>query len=148
MNRRVPVSRALPILVALLSAIAVWPCSAAQMRVSDKDVQQLMKNMVQDSKKFHSLFNSALSRSGIRKTSQAKDAQKLVGNFEKGNKILYDHFKQTRKSGPYLQNSLDTAAPIDQFLRTNQLDAVTVAQWGKIRKELSELAAAFNMPGH
>ena len=140
--------RTVPILFALLLTVAALPSLAAQTRMSDKDVEQLMKNMDQDSKKFQSLFNSAVSKSVIRKTSQEKDAKKLVDGFQKGAKTLYDHFKKTKKSDPYLQNSLDSAAQIDKFLHTTQLDADTNAQWGKVRKELNDLATAFNLAGH
>lgn len=148
MKSPVPFSRVLPVLLALLLVIAALPSLAAQMRMSDKDVEQLMKNMNQDSKKFQSLFNSAVSKSVVRKTSQEKDAKKLVDTFQKGTKTLYDYFKKTKKSDPYLQNSLDSAGQIDKFLQTTQLDADTNAQWAKVRKELNDLAAAFNMPGH
>jgi hypothetical protein len=148
MKSAVTFFRALPILLSLLFAVAALPRLAAQTRMSDKDVEQLMKNMNQDSKKFQSLFDSAVSKSVIRKTSQEKDARKLVDSFQKGTKTLYDHFKQTKKSDPYLQNSLDSAAQVDKFLHTTQLDADTNAQWARVHKELHDLAAAFNMPGH
>ena len=148
MKPRVTLSRALPILLALLFAVAAAPSFAAQTRMSDKDVEQLMKNMGQDSRKFQSLFDAAISKSVIRKTSQEKDAKRLVDTFQKGTKNLYNHFKQTKKSDPYLQNSLDTATQIEKLLQTTQLDADTNAQWAKVRKELKDLAAAFNLPAH
>src|SRR5215469_9679398 len=149
MKSRVAFSRTLPMLLALLVWVGANPPSrAAQMRMSDKDVEQLMKNMEQDSKKFQSLFGSAVSKSVIRKTSLEKDARRLVDTFQKGSKTLYDHFKHTKKGDPYLQNSLDAAARIDKFLHTNELDRDTNAQWAKVRKELTELAVAFNMPAH
>jgi len=146
MKSAATLSRALSVFLVFLFAFAALSSLAAQTRMSDKDVEQLMKNMDQDSKKFQSLFNSAVSKSVIRKTSQEKDAKKLVDSFQKGTKTLYDHFKHTKKSDPYLQNSLDSAAQIDKFLQTTQLGADTNAQWARVRKELNDLAAAFNMP--
>jgi hypothetical protein len=139
------VPRILPVLLALLFAAVALP---AQTRMSDKDVEQLMKNLNQDSKKFQTLFNSGVSKSVIRKTTQAKDAKKMVDNFVKGNQALYDFFRQSKKSDPYLQNSLDSAKQIDSFLQKTQLDADTTAQWGKVHKELSDLAAAFHLSGN
>jgi len=88
MKSPVILSLALPVFLTLLLATMALPSPAAQTRMSDKDVEQLMKNMDQDSKKFQSLFNSAVSKSVIRKTSQEKDARKLVDTFQKGTKKI------------------------------------------------------------
>jgi cell division protein FtsL len=92
---------------ALALSLIFTSVTPAQSRLNDKDLEQRIKNLNSDSKKFQSSFNSALSRSSIRKTSQEKDAKKLADNFTKSTKALYDYFKKTQKSDPYLQNSLD-----------------------------------------
>jgi hypothetical protein len=71
----------------------------AQTRLSDKDVLQYMNNLKHDGKKFRSSFDSALSKSTIRKTTQEKDAKTLAQNFEKQTNSMYGKFKKTTKSG-------------------------------------------------
>ena len=44
--------------------------------MSDKDVQALMQNLRDDAKSFKPQFNSAISKSTIRKTSREKERQK------------------------------------------------------------------------
>jgi hypothetical protein len=120
---------------------------SAQSRLSDKDVEQRLKNMDDDSKKFHSSFNTSVSKSALRKTSQEADSKKLVDNFQKQNLDLYEHFKKTKKVDAYLQNSLNSAAQIEKIMNSTNFDAALSSQWDKIKSELSDIAKAFNVPG-
>lgn len=74
-----------------------------------------MENLSNDSKRFQSAFNNSISKSSIRKTSQEKDAKKLADNFTKSTKALYEHFKKTKKSDPYLQNTLNYADQLEKL---------------------------------
>jgi hypothetical protein len=121
---------------------------AAQSRLSDKDIEQRIKNVDEDTKKFHKSFDASLAKSALRKTSQEKDAKNLAVTLEKQTKALYDHFKQTKKADPYLQNMLDTATQVENVFQATQLDPGTVALWSKIKSQLSDLARAFNLPGY
>jgi hypothetical protein len=87
-----------------LSMVLSLICAAslsAQSRLSDKDVQQHMKTLKDDAKKFRSSFNSALSKSTIRKTTQEKDAKTLAQNFEKQTNSMYETFKKGTKAEPF-----------------------------------------------
>jgi fructose-bisphosphate aldolase class 1 len=75
---------------------------------------QHMKNLKDDTQKFRSSFNSALSKSTIRKTTQEKDAKTLAQNFEKQTNSMYEAFEKSAKAEPYLQNCRDTARQIDK----------------------------------
>jgi len=130
---------------ALIFTLVICVPLLAQNRLSDKDVEQLMNNTYQDAKRFQSAFNQSVSKSVIRKTSQEKDAKNLVDEFQKSTKALKEHFKQTKKSDPYLQNTLDSARQIEKTLHDVQLSPESTTQWAKVRKELDDLAAAFNL---
>jgi hypothetical protein len=145
MNR---ISRSTFLWTALALALAMISTSVvgAQSRLSDKDLEQRIKNLNSDSKKFQSSFNNAISKSSIRKTSQEKDAKKLADTFTKSTKSLQDYFKKTKKSDPYLQNTLNYASQLDKLQSSVQLDSSTSAQWTKIRTQLNDIANAFNVP--
>jgi len=145
--KRIPRTTFLMAALALACSLICGSALSAQSRLSDKDVEQRLKNLDDDSKKFHSSFNSAVSKSSLRKTSQETDAKKLVENFQKQNLALYEHFKKTKKVDPYLQNSLDSAAQIEKVMNSTKFDAAITSQWDKIKSELSVVAKAFNVPG-
>jgi hypothetical protein len=137
----------LAFLALLLSSLGLSRI-AAQSRLSDKDIEQRIKNLDEDTKKFHKSFDASLSKSTLRKTSQERDARNLAESLEKHTKALYDHFKQTKKVDPYLQNALDKATQIEKVFQTTQLDPGTVVLWSKIKSQFSDLAKAFNIPGY
>jgi hypothetical protein len=146
MNRLTRSAMLFTVLSVVLSLICAASLSA-QSRLSDKDVQQHMKNLKDDAKKFRSGFNSALSKSTIRKTTQEKDAKTLAQNFEKQTNSMYETFKKSTKAEPYLQNCLDTARQIDKIMTSTPLDSTTSTQWSTVKTEINTLANAFNVPG-
>ena len=60
---------------------------SAQPRLSDKDVLRHMKNLKDDAKKFRSSFNSALSESTIRKTTQREGREDAGAEFREADKF-------------------------------------------------------------
>ena len=146
MNRLTRSAMLFTVLSVVLSLICAASLSA-QSRLSDKDVQQHMKNLKDDAKKFRSGFNSALSKSTIRKTTQEKDATTLARNFEQQTNSMYETFKKSTKAEPYLQNCLDTARQIDKIMTSTPLDSTTNTQWSTVKTEINTLANAFNVPG-
>jgi hypothetical protein len=141
-------SAALVAMLALLFPFISALPARAQERLSDKDLEQRIKNMNADIKKFRSIFNSSVSKTSIRKTTQAKDAKALVGNFQTQSNSLYETFKKTKKPDPYLQNCLDLSTKIDNLLQSTDFDANTTTQWAKIKPQFKDIAAAFHVPGY
>src|ERR1700758_5277975 len=84
------------IFVSLMS-ISQAPVVYAQKRVSDRDVEALMKNLREDSKSFRENFDAALKKSAIRRTSQEKDAKGLIASFEKQTDSMFSEFKKTKR---------------------------------------------------
>jgi len=138
------------VFVALLSVLPFFFAAplTAQSRLSDKDLEQRIKNMNDDVKKFRSTFNSSVSKTSIRKTTQEKEAKTLVGNFQLQSKSLYDKFKKSKKADPYLQSCLDSASQIDKLLQSTQFDSNTTSQWAKVQSQLKDIASAFHVPGN
>jgi len=135
------------ILVGLMS-LTPTPVLHAQKRVSDKDVEALMKNLKEDSKSFRENFDAALKKSDIRRTSQEKDAKGLIANFEKQTDSMFSEFKKTKKGDVAVENTISNAQEIERLIHTLQLDAKTTAEWEKIRSELDRVSSAFGINAH
>lgn len=116
--------KAIAAMFAMLLPYALVRPAHAQERLSDKDLEQRIKNVNSDIKTFHSTFNSAVGKTSIRKTTQEKDAKALV------------------------QNLLDSSNQIDKLLQSTQFDSATVGQWQKIKPQLKDIAVAFHVPGY
>jgi hypothetical protein len=114
--------------------------------MTDKDVQNMMKNLVNDTKQFQSLFNSAISKSTIRKTSQEKDAKATVQSFHNQTVSMLQTFQSKKKADTTLPLVLDSSQKIDKWLADVPLNGSVTTQWGKVKAELSTLSNQFNIP--
>jgi hypothetical protein len=117
----------------------------AQKRVSDKDVEALMKNLREDSKSFRENFDAALKKSAIRRTSQEKDAKGLVASFEKQTDSMLSDFKKTKRGDVAVESTISNAQEIERLIHNLQLDAKTLSEWEKIRTELDRVSNAFGI---
>ena len=88
-----------------------------------------MSNLKTDAKAFRPYSDSAIKKSSIRKTSQAKDAVNLASSFEKQTSSALNEFKKTRK-GDSVPAMLSTAGQIEKFMTDLKLDPQTTG-WDK-----------------
>lgn len=117
----------------------------AQKRVSDKDMQRMMKNLRYDTKNFRPMFDHAVQKSTIRKTSQAKDAKNLVKTFESQVDAMLTAFENNRTDGTATASAVNTAGQVDSLLHSVSLDPDVMTQWQKIREELHPIAMSFGV---
>ena len=140
-----PATRAVMMLATIvmtLAALVVW----GQSRMTDKDVEETMQNLKNDTKHLQSSFNSAIGKSTIRKTSQEKDAKALVKTFAQQTDSMHTVFKGSKKADTSLPGVLDNAQKIDKLLADIPLGDNVTSSWGRVKSELNTLAQAFNMP--
>lgn len=134
--------------VAILAGLmSISPVSVlhAQKRVSDKDVEALMKNLKEDSKSFRENVDAALKKSAIRRTSQEKDVRGLVASFEKQTDSMFSEFKKTKRSDVAVETTISNAQEIERLIYNLQLDNKTISEWEKIRAELDRVSHAFGI---
>lgn len=134
----------------LLNIVLIAAPATAQTRVSDKDLEALIHNLRDDSKSFEPVFNKAIDRSIIRKTSRDKDSKELAARFTKETDWLLNSFKKTKKGDQELDDLFATGEQIDKEVQELNLGPETTTRWQKISAELDQLAAAFeiSIPTH
>jgi hypothetical protein len=130
-------------ILALLLATAAFS-TAAQDRLSDKDVANMMNNLKNDAKNFRQVWNHALSKSTIRKTSREKDARNLGTQFQNQTQGMLRQFQSNKTVDTSLPLVQQTARNIEQVKSDVSLGPVVDQQWIKIRTELDQIAQAFN----
>jgi methionyl-tRNA synthetase len=121
-------------------------CAQAPTRLNDKDIENLINNLKNDTKLFRSRFDSAIKKSTIRKTSQEKDAKNLAAQFANQIAAMQRNFKQNRKA-ENLPSVMSTSDQIDKLVSDLKLDSATTASWQKVRQELSQVASSFGVTG-
>jgi hypothetical protein len=118
--------------------------AAAQDRLSDKDVANMMNNLKNDAKNFRPVWNKALSKSTIRKTSREKDARNLATQFQNQTEGMLRQFQSNKTADQSLPLVQQTARSIEQVKTDVSLGPVVDQQWTKIRTELDQIAQAFS----
>lgn len=129
--------------IALLLSVAAFS-TAAQDRLSDKDVASMMNNLKNDAKNFRPVWDKALSKSTIRKTSREKDARNLASQFQNQTEGMLRQFQRNKTADQSLPLVQQTARSIEQVKSDVSLGPVVDQQWTKIRTELDQIAQAFN----
>jgi ABC-type enterochelin transport system substrate-binding protein len=114
--------------------------------MSDNDIENVMKNLKEVSKRFQSSFNSTISKSTIRKTSQEKDDKALVQSFRNQTEQMLKIFQDKHKADTTLPGVLSTAKQIDDVFASVHLGRSAASLWAKCKSELNILANQFNLP--
>jgi hypothetical protein len=135
--------RIFSILFVVMLATAGAVSTRAQDRLSDKDVANMMNNLKNDAKNFRQVWNHALSKSTIRKTSREKDARALATQFQAQTEGMLRQFQSNKTADTSLPLVQQTARNIEQVKTDVSLGPVVDTQWTKIRTELDQISQAF-----
>ena len=134
----------------LCSVLFVTTTTKAQIegqpyRLSDKDVEKIIKRIEQQSDHFRSSLDSALDKSRFNGTNREDDINSFVKDFYQETKKLRDHFDSHKSSSPDVELVLQRAARIDNFTRRYPLSSRAQQDWSTLKSYLDELAAAYNV---
>ena len=120
--------------------------SGTPYRLSDRDVEKILRRIEQQSDRFRSALDSSLDKSRFNGTRQEDDINRFVKEFYEQTKTLRDHFNDHKSTSADVQSVLDRAANIDSFMRRNPLRRNNAArEWARLRTNLDELAQAYNV---
>jgi predicted glycoside hydrolase/deacetylase ChbG (UPF0249 family) len=115
-------------------------------RVSDREVETILKRIEQQSDRFRSALDSSLDKSRFNGSRQEDDINRFVKEFYEDTKKLRDHFDHHKSTSADVQSVLDRAASIDSFMRRNRLRKdKPLREWTQLRGNLDELAQVYNV---
>jgi len=116
-------------------------------RLTDKEVEQLIRRIESQSDTLRHSLDSALDRSRLNNTRREDDINAFVKDFYKETKRLRDNFDHHKSTANDVRTVLDRAAQIDQFMRRNRLrnDREAQRDWAQLRGYLDELAGVYNV---
>ena len=115
-------------------------------RVSDREVERILRAIEQQSDRFRSALDSSLDRSRFDGSREEDDINRFVKEFYEQTKTLRDHFDDRKSTSADVQSVLDRAASIDSFMRRNRMRNDKAArEWDSLRGNLDELAQVYNV---
>jgi hypothetical protein len=114
-------------------------------RLSDKEVEEIIRRIEKQSDRFRSSLDSALDKSRFDGSRREDDINAFVKDFYSETKRLHDRFDSHKSTGNDVQIVLDRATRIDEFMRRNRLRGKAEAEWATLKVNLDELAKVYNV---
>lgn len=114
-------------------------------RLTDKEVEQILHRIEEQSGKFRSSLDSALDRSRLNDTDREDDINAFIREFDQEVKRLHDRFDDRKSVAADVQSVLGRAARIDSFMRRRGLTEKAQNEWSALRANLDQLAEAYNV---
>lgn len=114
-------------------------------RLTDKEVEQILHRIEQQSGKFRSSLDSALDNSRLDDTNREDNINAFVKEFDQEVKRLHDRFDDRKSVAADVQAVLDRAARIDNFMRRRGLAERAQNEWSTLRVNLDQLAEAYGV---
>ena len=117
----------------------------AVLRLNDQQVGQLLTRTKKDADTFRESLEKALDRSGIDDSRDEDDINQLVRDFAETTDHLEDHFDRRQVVTYDIEDVLRRGVSIDRFMQRHQLANPAENAWLAVRRDLDELASAYNV---
>lgn len=114
-------------------------------RLSDKEVQRILRRIENQSNSFRRSLDAALDRSHLDDTNREDDINAFIKNFNEQTKRLHDRFDDRKSVAADVEAVLNGAGAIDQFMRRQRLSQRAQNDWSSLRASLDDLAQAYNV---
>jgi hypothetical protein len=116
-------------------------------RLTDKDVERIIRRIELKSDQFRSSLSSALNKRRYNRP-RVDYVNTFIDGFYEQTKRLHEQFNKRSSSTSDVRAVLDRAAPIDQFMTRNRLSSDAQNDWTGLRNKLDQLALAYNVKWH
>lgn len=113
-------------------------------RLSHEQMEGLLKRTEDHADAFRGSLSDSLDKSRFDDTSAEGRIKGFVKDFEEATDRLKDRYSDKNTAVETATDVLRRAARIDEFMRLNNLSARAQSDWATLRRDLDELAAAYN----
>ncbi|MDI1241896.1 MAG: YMGG-like glycine zipper-containing protein [bacterium] len=129
----------------VLSGLAATSQAQRSVRVNDRQVENIIRNIERRSDNFRRSFDAALDRSRLDGTYAEDNVNEFVKSFEDATNDLRSRFNGRTALASDVDNVLNRAAMIDQFMRTNLRQRRVQGDWALLKSDLQRLANAYSV---
>ncbi len=118
---------------------------SAASRVNDQQLVQLLTRARKDADQFRQSLDHALNRSRIDGSREENDIRQSVADFAAATNSLSERFDRRQVVTTDVEDVLRQGVSIDSFMQRHQLAAPAENDWLTVRRDLDELARAYNV---
>jgi hypothetical protein len=119
--------------------------SSRSSRLSESDLNQLIRRITADGDSFRSSLNAAFDRNSYNQPQSERNMLVAVGYFREATDQLRNKFDLRQPLAGYVGPLLTRAMPIDTYMSNNQLTAQAQTDWSTLRGEIDMLAGAYDL---
>jgi hypothetical protein len=114
-------------------------------RISDRQISDLLRRLDQDSGRFRNGLDSSLDRSRRDGTRAEDNINAFVRDFDSSVGHLRNQFNGRRSVAADVEDVLQKAATIDDFMERSRATSGAGNDWSAVRSDLDELATAYGV---
>ena len=125
-----------------------WNWTSSQnlpLRVDDQQVRQLLTRSKKNADQFRQSLDRALDSSRIDGSREEDNINQFVTDFAEATDHLSDHFDRRQVVTNDVEDVLRRGVNIDSFMQRHQLAVRSENDWLTVRRDLDELARAYNV---
>ena len=126
----------------------VWNWTGSQnspSRLNDQQVKQLLARTKKNADQFRHSLDRALDRTRIDGSREDDNINQFVKDFAETANHLSDHFDSRQVVTNDIEDVLRRSVSIDSFMQRHQLAVQAENDWLTVRRDLDELARAYNV---
>jgi hypothetical protein len=112
--------------------------------LTHEQMEGLLKRLEDHADVFKGSLSDSLDKSRFDDTSAEGRIKSYVKDFEEATDRLKDRYSDKNTAVETATDVLRRAAKIDEFMRLNRMSDRAQADWASLRRDLDELAAAYN----
>ena len=135
------------LMTALILALAGVSMTAQAQRPyrNDRAVRQILSRIDNRTNQFRNTMDAALDRSRIDGTRREDNINQFIMDFDNAVERLRERFNNRTETTADVQEVLNTATRIDNFMRRNPLNTNAQNNWQIVRSDVTQLATAYNI---
>lgn len=114
-------------------------------RLTEKEMKALLDRIEHGADRFRNSLGKMLDASAIDDMKAEDNINHFVKEFEAATDHLKDRFDDNQSASGDVEEVLRRAARIDGFMMRGGMNSRAQADWAELRKNLDELAAAYNV---
>jgi hypothetical protein len=114
-------------------------------RLSDQQIGQLLTRTKKSVDRFRRSLDKAVDRSRIDGSREDNNITQFVADFAETTNHLSDHFDRRQVVTNDIEDVLRRSVSIDSFMQRHQLAAQPENDWLAVRRDLDDLARAYNV---
>lgn len=132
-------------LLMLLSSLSLTALAQRPYRVSDRQLDTLLRRIETRADAFQSSLAQALNRSRINGTNREQEINDYVRAFEAATDRLRSNFNGRSTTSSDVEEVLGRGWAINNFVKNNNLGYPAAGNWNNLRSDLRTLAGYFNL---